>query len=106
MTDLTQLPGMLTGAAKGRGVGWAYSNPGYMLLKRVAEGIEDLAALAPGTSCALSPDGVPRDVRAHYHPGWVSHGVVASTASEVVRFLDGPATGRREDAPSARREWI
>jgi len=99
------------------GLGWAYSNPGYMLLKRVAEevtetsyrvliaerivrrlglqrtfvaeSIDDLAALAPGTSSALSPDGVPRDVRAHYHPGWISHGVVASTASGVVRFLDG-----------------
>jgi len=97
--------------------GWAYSNPGYMLLKRVAEevtgasyraliseriarplglgrtfvaeALEDLAELAPGTSSALSLDGVPRDVRAYYHPGWVSHGVVASTASELVRFLDG-----------------
>jgi D-alanyl-D-alanine carboxypeptidase len=99
------------------GSGWAYSNPGYMLLKRVAEevtgasyrsliseriarplglrrtfvaeSIDDLAVLAAGTSRALSPDGAPRDVRAHYHPGWVSHGVVASTASELVRFLDG-----------------
>jgi D-alanyl-D-alanine carboxypeptidase len=99
------------------GQGWAYSNPGYMLLKRVAEevagvlyrdlvlerivrplglrrtfvaeSVSDVARLAPGTSCALSPDGAPRDVRAHYHPGWVSHGVVASTASELVRFLDG-----------------
>jgi len=99
------------------GQGWAYSNPGYMLLKRVAEevtglsyrdliaerivrplglrrtfvaeSIHDLAALAPGTSRELSADGAPRDVRAHYHPGWVSHGVLASTASEIVRFLDG-----------------
>jgi D-alanyl-D-alanine carboxypeptidase len=99
------------------GQGWAYSNPGYMLLKRVAEevtgtsyraliseriarrlglhrtfvaeSIDDLAALASGTSTALSRDGAPREVRAHYHPGWVSHGVVASTASELVRFLDG-----------------
>ena len=99
------------------GQGWAYSNPGYMLLKRVAEevtgasyraliaeriarrlglrrtfvaeSIDDLAALAPGTSSALSPDGAPREVRTHYHPGWVSHGVVASTASELVCFLDG-----------------
>jgi D-alanyl-D-alanine carboxypeptidase len=98
------------------GHGWAYSNPGYMLLKRiaeevtgvsyraliqeriarplglrrtfVAESINDLAALAPGTSRELSADGAPRDVRAFYHPGWVSHGVVASTASELVRFLD------------------
>jgi D-alanyl-D-alanine carboxypeptidase len=99
------------------GQGWAYSNPGYMLLKRVAEeatgvsyraliseriarplglrrtfvaeSIKDLAALAPGTSSALSPDGASRDVRTHYHPGWVSHGVITSTASELVRFLDG-----------------
>lgn len=99
------------------GQGWAYSNAGYMLLKRVAEEVagasyraliseriarplglrrtfsaesnDDLATLAPGTSSALSRDGAPRDVREYYHPGWVSHGVVASTASELVRFLDG-----------------
>ncbi len=99
------------------GQGWAYSNPGYMLLKRVAEevtgtsfsalileriarplglqrtfvaeSINDLAGLAPGTSSALSPDGSPREVRKHYHPGWVAHGVVASTAAELVSFLDG-----------------
>ncbi len=98
------------------GEGWAYSNPGYMLLKRiaekvtsnsysaliadriarplglrrtlVAESVSDLAALAPGMSSALSPDGAPRDMRASYHPGWVSHGVVASTASDLVHFLD------------------
>jgi D-alanyl-D-alanine carboxypeptidase len=97
--------------------GWAYSNPGYMLVKRIAEevtgvpyrtlvseriarplglrrtfvpeSIDDLASLAPGTSFMLAPDGSPCDVRAHYHPGWVSHGVVASTPSEVVRFFDG-----------------
>jgi D-alanyl-D-alanine carboxypeptidase len=99
------------------GQGWAYSNPGYMLVKRIAEAvtqvpyrvlvseriarplglrrtfvpesIESLASLAPGTSSRLASDGSPREVRAHYHPGWVSHGVVASTSSEVVRFLDG-----------------
>lgn len=98
------------------GTGWGYSNPAYMLLKRivetvtglsyrsliaqrivqplgltntfVAESLDDLAALAPGTSRALSVDGTPRDVRANYHPGWVSHGVIASTASDVVRFFD------------------
>ena len=98
------------------GTGWGYSNPGYMLLKRileevsgrsyrelvaerivrplglsmtfVAESISDLEALAPGTSRALSPDGRPRDVRAHYHPGWVSHGVIASSTSDNARFLD------------------
>lgn len=48
----------------------------------VAESIEHLADLAPGNSSALAPDGAPHDVRAHYHPRWVSHGVVASTASD------------------------
>ncbi|MEP7064497.1 MAG: serine hydrolase domain-containing protein [Gemmatimonadota bacterium] len=104
------------------GEGWAYSNPGYMLLKRileevtgysfrdlvmeriarpfglkrtfVAESISDLESLATGTSCALSVDRTPRDVREHYHPGWVSHGVIASTASDVVRFLDALFGGR------------
>lgn len=104
------------------GQGWAYSNPGYMLLKRileevsgrsfrelvteriarplelsgtfVPESIPDLRSLAQGTSCALSREGDPRDVRAHYHPGWVSHGVVASTASDIVRFLDALFAGR------------
>jgi D-alanyl-D-alanine carboxypeptidase len=104
------------------GQGWAYSNPAYMLLKRiletvsgrsyrelvaeriarplglgrtlVAESIADLESLAPGTSRALTPDGTPRDVRAHYHPGWVSHGVAASTASDIVRFLDALFGGR------------
>lgn len=99
------------------GEGWAYSNPGYMLVKRIAEkvagmsfrdlvsdriarplglhrtfvpeSVEDLASLAPGVSHKLSSDGTPRDVRQHYHPAWVSHGVMASTASEIVRFLDG-----------------
>ncbi len=102
------------------GAGWAYSNPGYMLVKRiaeevtakpyraliadlvrplglkrtfVAESIDDLALLAPGTSSLLSPDGSPREARAHYHPGWVSHGVVASTASECVLFIDALFNG-------------
>jgi D-alanyl-D-alanine carboxypeptidase len=104
------------------GTAWAYSNPGYMLLKRiieevggtsyasliadriarplglgrtfVPESLEALASLAPAVSDALAVDRTPRDVRHHYHPGWVSHGVVASTPSEIVRFLAG-LFGRR-----------
>jgi len=98
------------------GSGWAYSNPGYMLLRHIAEqvadraygtliaeriarplglvrtfvpeSLEDLSSLAPASSRVLSRDGAPREVRDHYHPGWVSHGVVASTPSEVARFFD------------------
>jgi D-alanyl-D-alanine carboxypeptidase len=97
------------------GTGWAYSNPGYMLLKEIAEevsgesyaalisdrlarplGLErtyvaerpgDLASLAAAPSTLLSADGRPVDTREAYHPGWVSHGVVASTPSELVHFL-------------------
>jgi D-alanyl-D-alanine carboxypeptidase len=104
------------------GTGWEYSNPGYMLLKRVAEQVagggyatliaeriarplglertfvpestEDLSPLAPASSTALAADGAARDVRHRYHPGWVSHGVVASTPSDVARFLDALFRGR------------
>lgn len=104
------------------GEGWAYSNPGYMLLRRVAEEaagtpyprllteciaepldlhatkvaetIADLADLAPATSTRLTSDEMPVDVRRHYDPGWVSHGVIASTASDVARFLDALFAGR------------
>lgn len=103
------------------GEGWAYSNPGYMLLRRVAEDVtshpfrqlleeriaaplglrhtavvettRDLADLAPATSRALATDGTPVDVRRHYDPGWVSHGVIASTASDLARFLDALLAG-------------
>ena len=98
------------------GAGWAYSNPGYMLLKRIAEDVtgasfgtmigdriarplglprtsvpespSDLSGLAPATSRDLDLDRAPREVRGRYHPGWVSHGVVASTPSDIARFFD------------------
>ena len=104
------------------GQGFSYSNPGYMLLKRIAEqvsgkayasllaesitlplglsdttvveSLDDMASLAPGVSRLLSPNGEPRDVRRFYHPGWVSHGVLASTCSDVVRFLDALFRGK------------
>jgi D-alanyl-D-alanine carboxypeptidase len=98
------------------GSSWRYSNPGYMLLSQIAESIggmryaalvveriarplgltrtfvpesiADLATLAPARSHLLSSDGALVDVRDRYHPGWVSHGVVASTPSEIARFFD------------------
>jgi D-alanyl-D-alanine carboxypeptidase len=60
----------------------------------VAELIDDLATLAPGTSLLLASETTSRDVRNHYHPGWVSHGVVASTSSDLVRFLNGLIRGK------------
>ncbi|MGC4108206.1 MAG: serine hydrolase domain-containing protein [Thermomicrobiales bacterium] len=97
------------------GEGWAYSNIGYLLLRQAIEQttgtsfaeaiatriarplglhkthvIGCLAAmreLTPGTSVALSADDVERNVALRYHPGWVAHGLVASTAAETARFL-------------------
>src|SRR5207302_164249 len=93
------------------GSGWAYSNPGYMFLKRVTEqvgggsfatliieriarplglvrtfvpeSVGDLATLAPAFSRSLADDAAPRDIRDSYHPRWLSHGVVASTPTEI-----------------------
>lgn len=104
------------------GEAWSYSNPGYMLIVEVleevtemsfrelvdywiveplglqqtgvVETIDDLRDLAPAPSSALSSDGTPRDIRRCYHPGWVSHRLVASTPSDVVRYTDALAAGR------------
>ncbi|MBD2463162.1 beta-lactamase family protein [Oscillatoria sp. FACHB-1407] len=104
------------------GTRWAYSNPGYMLLKHIAEAVTgesyaqliadriaqplglhqtfvpqsvaDLSSLAPALSYDLTSDRHPKDVRHAYHPGWVSHGVVASTPSDIVLFLHQLFGGR------------
>jgi len=104
------------------GSGWAYSNPGYMFVKRITEqvggssfatlileriarplglartfvpeSVGDLATLAPAPSRSLAHDAAPRDVRDYYHPGWVSHGVVASTPTEIARVFDALFRGR------------
>jgi D-alanyl-D-alanine carboxypeptidase len=112
------------------GTGWAYSNPGYLLVKRileevtgaslaelvrsriaeplglrrsfVAERVADLRGLAPASSGLLSENGARRDVRDCYDPDWVSHGVVASTASEGVAFLAALFAGRIVSEASLR----
>lgn len=96
------------------GAGWAYANPGYLLLRRVVElatgqeyaallatyiiqplgltrtfvpqSVADLAPLAPAPSRALATTGEVLDTRLHYHPGWVSHGVVAATPTQIATF--------------------
>jgi D-alanyl-D-alanine carboxypeptidase len=49
---------------------------------------EDFQTLAPAYSFSVSSDGLPVDVRTKYDPGWVATGVVASTASDIVRFYE------------------
>lgn len=103
------------------GKGWAYANIGYLLLRRVLETatagtfaqaldrlviapaglrettvlvtLDDMRALTPGYSTALREDDAPEDVSPRYHPGWVSHGLVASTAADTARVLDALLRG-------------
>lgn len=103
------------------GEGWAYSNLGYLLLRRVVETVRrqsfgaavhtqlalplglhqtrvvetlaDAAVLTPGFSSLLSADGALVDVHTLYHPGWVSHGVVGSTAAELALLIDALGAG-------------
>jgi D-alanyl-D-alanine carboxypeptidase len=101
---------------------FAYSNPGYMVLRQllemvgespwenqlaervcgplglsrtsVASSLDDLRLLAPGLSRQIAVGDAWMDVRGRYHPNWVSHGVIASTASEVSTFLQALFSGR------------
>lgn len=115
------------GPAFAPGAGWAYSNVGYLLavlaleaargrplagvlngelfaplgLRRtfVARRLRDMARLTPGFSTDLGGEGgAAADVRGRYHPRWVSHGAVASTAPELARLLDAVFGGDLLDA--------
>jgi D-alanyl-D-alanine carboxypeptidase len=87
------------------GHGWAYSNTGYLLLRKlldehgglaaflprlglgnakVAERIDDLDAAVPAPS-ALLLDGVD-DVRGVYDPRWVGHRTLVARAEDLVGF--------------------
>jgi D-alanyl-D-alanine carboxypeptidase len=98
------------------GHGWRYSNIGYLLLRQLLEQetgvsfpnivrsylgrpfslesfsgaatLDDVQGLTPGYSSALSANGAVENVVPHYHPGWVSHGLVTSNAADVATFLD------------------
>ncbi len=96
---------------------WAYSNIGYMLLREVMVqvgggdmgsvlrreifdplgiatasvplSIADLSAFSFGRSRYLSSGGPLVIVAEHYHPGWISHGVVGCSALDAARMLRG-----------------
>jgi D-alanyl-D-alanine carboxypeptidase len=104
------------------GHGWRYSNIGYMLLRQiieqatdglfreavrryvslplglphleVVESLQDVAGLTTGYSRLLDSDAAPENVIPRYHPGWVAHGLVVSTAADLARFLDALVSGR------------
>ncbi|MGB3201320.1 MAG: serine hydrolase domain-containing protein [Nodosilinea sp.] len=103
------------------GTGWAYSNIGYLALKNllerttgrslqksldalffrplelvhtsVATTLDDAADLTPGYTQALGGDEM-LNMTQRYHPGWVSHGVVISTASELAAMIDALFSGQ------------
>jgi D-alanyl-D-alanine carboxypeptidase len=116
------------GALFAPGQGWAYSNLGYLLLRRVLETvygqtfsavvhtqlavplglkqtrvIETLAAaepLTPGFSSFFSAAGLLEPIHTRYHPGWVAHGVAGSTAAELAHLIDALGAGTLVSASS------
>ncbi len=95
------------------GQGWSYSNIGYLALKLllekvtgqsmqdyldelfftplglkhtfVAASLDDVTDLMPGYTSTFNDE--LEDMSQRYHPGWVSHGVVVSTAAELATIM-------------------
>lgn len=112
------------------GQGWSYSNIGFLLLKlvlerrtamslraslahlvidpiglkqtEVIETLDNAVNLTPGFSSQLETDNSLRDISRRYHPGWVSHGLIASTAADVARFFDALLRGQLLGSASLR----
>jgi D-alanyl-D-alanine carboxypeptidase len=107
------------------GEGWAYSNVGYLLLRRVieratgvsfrrcveqrlvsqlgladtfiAETMDDWDCCVPGYGREVRPKGEIVDVRSHYHPDWCAPGVAVSTVEDVTSLYDGLFAGELLD---------
>lgn len=99
------------------GAGWAYSNPGYALLRElieqksgmafydyVSEAIIDRIGLSD-TRPFVEPDdaltllegedpSIEGDFRSQYHPGWIATGCWISTVSDIARFYDALFGGK------------
>ncbi|OKH49875.1 hypothetical protein NIES30_03945 [Phormidium tenue NIES-30] len=101
------------------GQGWSYSNIGYLALKLllekateqsmqdcldelfftpldlkhtfVAASLVDVTDLTPGYASIFGDE--LEDMSQRYHPGWVSHGVVVSTAAELATMMHALMTG-------------
>lgn len=96
-------------ASAAPGLGWAYSNTGYLLLRQILDRHGGLASLLPGlgfgtaTVAERLPDfswavsarssliGDGRlPVAGRYHPGWVGHRTMVATARELHQFWSKP----------------
>lgn len=91
------------------GEGWAYSNVGYLLVRRLVEDVTGQEIGAALHALVLDPLGVP-GVRlaaepadlsttawgnaSGYHPGWVYHGLLVGTPAEAALFFDRLLSGR------------
>jgi D-alanyl-D-alanine carboxypeptidase len=112
---------------------WAYSNIGYLLLKLIVEKVknltvqkyleeiifkplnlqktffvntlEDARQLTPGYSQFFS-DNELENIIPSYHPGWVSHGVVASTALELAKIIDSLFLGNLLNSSSVKQMLV
>jgi D-alanyl-D-alanine carboxypeptidase len=88
------------------GQGWSYSNIGYLLLRRLVSSVRAEPWPAAVTATVLQPLGLSRtralttredlaalvpsgDVAERYHPAWVAHGLLASTATELAQLVAG-----------------
>lgn len=97
------------------GTDWQYSNVGYLILKCILEGItglsmqqllhqvifnplslqrtfvpntlDDVIGLTPGYTAFFGGTEL-QNMTSLYHPGWVSHGVVISTAPELAKMIE------------------
>jgi D-alanyl-D-alanine carboxypeptidase len=107
------------------GKGWGYSNIGYLLLKCILERatglpiqklldqvifsplslkktfvpmtLNDVSQLTPGYSAFFSGDEL-QDITHIYHPSWVAHSVVISTAPELAKIIDALFRGKILDS--------
>ncbi|MCR6480427.1 beta-lactamase family protein [Variovorax sp. ZS18.2.2] len=85
------------------GVGWRYSNVGYMYVARLIERVTGLALEEALMQQALAPldlsrvraaktradlDGVCLGAATAYDPGWVYHGLLVGPLSDAALFLD------------------
>ncbi len=78
------------------GQGWAYSNPGYWVLKRICE-LESRMSFATLVNERIASrfdapslhvaSGLFSDDLPHYEAGWVWHGLVCGNAKDTAQFL-------------------
>jgi D-alanyl-D-alanine carboxypeptidase len=96
------------------GIGWGYSNVGYLLVRQLIEEATGEAldqALRrlifnplgiEGVKVATTPDELKHTAWGNasgYHPGWVFHGLLIGTASNAALFLDRLLAGTLLPAP-------